>query len=382
MHIRWRPILFFGLMLVLPLLACNQSAGEVEAPVPTQLPTAEPPAQVDEAPGAEELPRTSEPAAREEEESEEALAMPELSRLEEQLAQYNSYRIRIRVTFEDDNGEENGDASGSMELKRARTINPPASRITLRGGGAVTQELEDATGEGELSFVELAGETYSVVPGAGCFAGHAEAAGATEGFADLLDSEQLLGSVQRTDRIGEEEVNGQTVDHYYFDRDDVTGAAPLLQDVRGDIFLAHDGGYPVRVVYEGVGYTDMFGQGSPENGRLRVEYDVFDVGAPLEIEVPEECVAASAQFPIMSGAREVSSMPGFVSYRVNASLEEVVAFYEQELEVNGYTAGDEQIILEETAILLYTTTDDRPDINVALTAEGGEILVLITAEES
>ena len=364
---RFKGWALFFVLLALPGLACGLVSGEeqvtavvplegegeeeivpTETPVPTTVPTV-----------------TPEPVV-------EAPELGDLSDLGAALDALSSYRLTVEMMV---TGAGAGRPDGGFRVETAVTGEPPASSTTISVQG---QMVEEAGGMDSLSIAEVGDQVFMVLPGMGCVAGSEEEMGGTsEQFADLFDSGDLLGDIEGADFVGEDSVNGVDVYHYRFDENDVDNADSNIRELVGDVYVAQAGGYVVRMVIDGVGQMDLLDEGTDEERDVHLEYNVTDVDAEFEIQIPEGCEESG--FPLMEDATNQASFGGLTSYETAASVEEVVAFYEEEMSALGYEAGDDQFITEDTAILTFVQ-QSMPEISVTVNRDGETTSVLISSE--
>lgn len=356
----------FILLLSLPTLACGILGADEE---PTAVPAAEE--------GEVEPTDTPEPTEAPTDTPEPAREAPELGNLSDlgaTLDQYNSYRLTVVMSF---TGQGADAQEGGVSFETAVITEPPASRTTISMEG---QLIEEAGGMDSLSIAEVGDQVYMVLPGMGCVAGSGDEMGAsTDQFSDIFDTEDLLGEIEGAEFVGEETVNDVDVDHYRFDETQVQDPESNMREVDGDVYIARDGNYVVRMVVNGVGTMDLFGEGAEEEGTIHVEYNVTDVGAEFEIEIPEGCEETGNEFPLMDDATNQASFGGFTSYETSASVDEVVAFYEEEMAALGYEAAEDQFISEDTAMLTFVQ-EGMAEISVTINHEEGTTTVLIASE--
>jgi len=366
-------LVVFVLLLSLPTLACGILGGDEE---PTAVPATE--EVVQEPTEAEVEPTdTPEPTEAPPDTPEAAREAPELGNLSDlgaTLEQYNSYRLTVVMSF---TGQGPDAQEGGVSFETAVITEPPASRTTISMEGEM---IEEAGGMDSLSIAEVGDQVYMVLPGMGCVAGSGDEMGATtDQFSDIFDTEDLLGEIEDAEFVGEETVNDIDVDHYRFDETQVQDPDSNMREVDGDVYIAQDGNYVVRMVVNGVGTMDLFGEGAEEEGTIHVEYNVTDVGAQFEIEVPEGCEETGNEFPMMGDATNQASFGGFTSYETAATVEEVIAFYEEEMAALGYEAAEDQFISEDTAMLTFVQ-EGMPEISVTINHEEGTTTVLIASE--
>lgn len=365
--LRWS-ILFF-LLAGAPALACKALTGD-DGAGPTLAATAV--STVED--GAQQTPTE---APQDEPGATDAPPLLEFGALNEDLARFNSYRINVQMNFE---GSADSGDSGTMSFSTARVVEPPASSVTIEVSGDLAGELGEIAEGTSMSFTEIEGETFTVLPGFGCISGGgAGGAEAVEGFDDVLDTDEVIGEIEGAEFVGEETVNGIATLHYRFDESDVPQADTDLGELDGNVYVSREDDYVVRMVVSGVGTLDVFGEGSTEEGTFSMEYNVLDVGEPITIEVPADCGETGSSFPVMEGATGVATFAGFTSYEVEASPESVVAFYQEEMAALGYELDSEQGLGEDAALLTFSA-EGQEDVSVTIGSEEGVVTVLITSE--
>jgi hypothetical protein len=214
------------------------------------------------------------------------------------------------------------------------------------------------------------------VPGVGCVTGEETGIGA-EDLTAAFSTEELLGDIDEATLVSDDEtVNGIPVLHYRFDESNLTGRD--LSELQGDVYVSKEDNYVVRLVAEGTGPLDIFGEERSSN--LSLEMNVSDVNEPITIEPPAACDEVGQEFPVLEGATELGSFAGLTSYQVEAALEDVIAFYEDEMPALGYELDDDSVVTEDTAILTFSA-EDLPPVTVTISEEeGGLTSVLITRE--
>lgn len=391
-EIRW--IFVFALLLGLSTMACGLLTGDEgeettaeEAPAeaqeavedePESPPASEPteePTPLPEPTDTEEPDPTATPTEAAAEEPAEGL--PDLSNVSAGLEEHNSYRATVSMTFE---SSEEGGTSAGMNMETAVVLDPPASSAAISLTGDM---VEEAGGLDSMTFAEIGDVSYAVIPGFGCVTGGVGEMGNMDEFTEIFSTDELLGEIGEPEFVGEDNVNGIAVGHYTFDETDVEDTSGDLRELEGHIYVAQEGNYVTRMVIDGVGTVDMLDQGVDEEGTLHMEYNVTDVGADFEIEPPEECEDAGADYPTFEGAADLTSFAGFTSYTVEADLDDVVSFYEEEMAALGYEQPEgDQIFSEGSAILSFTGEELDPVTIIINQEEEGTLSVTITSEAS
>lgn len=384
-----------GLFLVLasfPALACNLVArDEPTTPLAGDEVTVEDGSDRGEELGPTEPARDDAPTA-----GEGGRPFPEVGSLNSALEQFNSYRIQMTVRFED---ASDATRSGTMTMNTSRIVNPPATAVEMQMSGSMAG---GADSEGaSLAFYQVGDTNYSLVPGLGCMSG----LGGAEMFGDLsgeFDPDELSSDIESAEYVGEETVNGVATYHYRFDETDFEDQDEF-SEMSGSIYISQEHQYVVRIVMEGAGEWDLddFGEDDLDDlfefddanddldddndddgrGTIHVEMNVIDVGQSFTIEAPAECTAAGGDLdlPVMEGGSELSSFAGLTTYSVNAPLQDVVAFYREEMTLRGYQEAEGSFIAEGTALMTFNA-EGMPSVTVTLGADGGTTTVLITSE--
>ena len=266
--------------------ALTPSTGEGEAtvlPSPTEppQPTAIPTAEAEEQP-EEPSPATSEPTtspAPVDQGPLEATDIPELQVTsldprDEGLGHLDTFRQRMTVRFTDQASGYTGIYRYDAEVNTA----DQAVHITLTAEGPAAQTLPanqvQAIWIGDRLWIKIGNQPWIPIP---------------ENVAEARFEEQtysagdFLPYVLHFQRVEpDEEVNGILCAHYTYDVQNVPTQYGTVS-VRGDVYVALDGGYVVRYTLEGSGTFEKYFQGS---GTISLVYDTYDVGAPISITPP------------------------------------------------------------------------------------------------
>jgi hypothetical protein len=359
-----RGLLILVMLLSIPALACQLTGGGNDE-------EAERPALSEEDGLAGEdssSPARPDPAATPEP-ADEAPAFADLQ-TNAAMADFDSYRLDMTIMFE---GTSDGDArSGTMRFQSAIVTEPASSQVVVTFEGDLSEEME---GVESLTFTEIDGRSYTIFPGFGCITGSADETDAmTEDFEGVMNTEEILGEINDAEYIGEEIINGVATYHYRFDETNVDEESDF-EEMEGHVYVAQQGGYVVRMVVDGKGAVDLF-DSETEAGNIHLEYAISDVNVPIEINPPDECAGVEAEFPVMSGATSLASMAGFTSYEVEATLEDVQSFYEEEMAALGYSSDEDAMTMEGFAMLSFA--QDGEGVMVTLSEDDGVVSVLIT----
>jgi hypothetical protein len=225
------------------------------APAPT--PTAPPPPPPTEAPQVPEDVYTFDPAA-----------------WEASVTTLSSFRQKVTLDFTADGTGVHSKATYVGEV----TTQPTALHSTLTVEGEAAAQLPSNQVEviwiGDQAWVKIGRRPWVQVP---VTALESEYAGQVVGIGDLLP---YIPQAHRV--MPNETINGIVCKHYVYDINDLQVESDMT-DASGDIWVAQDGGYVVRLTMNGHGtYYDTYSA----SGTLNLVYDLYDVNAPISITPP------------------------------------------------------------------------------------------------
>lgn len=342
-HMKWLLLLVLLASLALGLASCGGSeeptsppevaATEVSEGVeaqPTEEPTEAP--EPTAAPTDTPLPEpTDTPEVVEEE--------WDLSSLSS-TAELSSYRSLMQITtVADVNGAEQ---TQTIDFSIEYTSEPPAQHMSMSG------EALGAEGETvEMYFVENTmymkmGDEWLTMPGS----------------EEDIDSDAFISADAMLEDIcgwkdkGREEIDGISVRHWAFTKEDFDDCMLLedltslgeLTDAGGDLYVAEDGNYVVRMemFYEGEDLAIDLGEAGDEvkAKRMEIYYEVSDVNEAFTIEVPAEAMESGAlpeDIPMPEDAADVNNMFGMITFTSELGAEAVFAFYQEEMPKYGWT---------------------------------------------
>ncbi|MDW8396513.1 MAG: hypothetical protein RMM31_09755 [Anaerolineae bacterium] len=169
-------------------------------------------------------------------------------------------------------------------------------------------------------------------------------------FCMALATEQPEGFPRPTDwlsayveeaELAEEgvEVNGFLTDRYTFKQKIDT--PEVKADLSGEVWVARGLNIVVRHRGESVGKM-LAGPDTTEmqDARVRWELSVERLGSDFKIEVPEACLKGT-DLPIPTNAKNLFRAGDMTSFETATTVNEVVAFYKQEMEKAGWTLAEE-----------------------------------------
>jgi hypothetical protein len=278
---------------------------------------------------------------------------------------FNTYRTSMDYTFEAE-----GPVTGTVLLDSATQVEPYATTLQFYTfGNAVSG------GETVYTFTQILDTQYAIIGGLGCQSG---VPGIQENpFEVMLDAGgMLMGQAQYA---GEGSANGVDTYIYTVTMDNIDPLDTAGQDVRsisnGEIHVARDGGYVVRLHLEGRGVNALLSNDPSLEGDVFYELNFFDFDAPVTIEVPAGCTPpgeTAFDIPLPEDATDVSQIsPDYLTFTTGESVEDVMEFYETEMPAHGCT--------------LQSSTGSNDTGSAAMAFEGcdfGSVQIIILAESS
>lgn len=371
-----------SLLLVLTLftLACNVGGllGGGEKPVATQPPAGEKPA-------ATTVPSGEEPEATAVPSGEEPTAVPVESEEEitytsvEELDWINSYRSRIMMKWEtlDEPKEE-----GSMEMLGEYVKDPAAQRFVMSSTGTAPEDT------GTMEYIQI-GDTAWMNMGeemGGWMQVSADESDMIfgQGLFDFAEGD-IPGGLEGARRVGDETVNGIPCHHYVFDETMPLMAMgqgePELEKANGEIWISAKDGFTVKYTLDAEG-KGLIGEEEDRPEHLSMEYEIYDINADIVIEPPSGAETGLPEdIPLMSDAQVEMAMEGFIIYSTASSVEDVVAFYQDQMPANGWTENtDSAYSMEGMAGLEFTKEGRTASLMITYDEESKKTNVMITTE--
>jgi hypothetical protein len=305
----------------------------------------------------------------------------ELSDIDLDFSDFNTYHLVMQITFTGIDADGNEISEGVI-IDSLNQIDPPAQLMTMTATGD-TDPL--GTG-GDISMATIDGTMYMDVPEMGCVSlPAAEAGDVSAELFDTFSPSSMFDNADNLRRIRpNQEINGIQTRHYQFD-ESAFGADDDVTSATGDLYIAVDGGYLVRMVAEIQGGSDFSLSASDDvsDGTAYLEMNITDVNQPIEINLPEACAAQAegAAYPVMDDATETSTFAGFISYKTSASVAEVVAFYEAEMAAAGYTAdADSTMVTDQFASMTFSSDDTVVTLSASYDSDSESTTVFLAEE--
>jgi hypothetical protein len=344
------------MLFVVALSGCS-SAPKEEASGPDSASSAQ--ATATPAPSTNEEPtQAPEPTAAEADDADEAagededetVAFEEVSALEK----LDSYRLNTYMEGIWGQGEE-----GSVDMLVEYVSEPEARRVVLTG---VDGDVMEMIRIGDTQYMK-SDDTWITMQSSG-------GDSVLEGMGYLQDPEDYFEG--EGEYLGQETVNGLETKHYHYEEQDlvlggVTGAVTLAE---ADVWVSTE--YDVYVKYVVKWEVDI-----PDEGKhsTMIEANLTDINEPITIEAPDAGeTGLPDDVPMIEGATDTMSIGTMTMFTVEKAADEVMTFYMDEMQANGWQVD------EEMGGVMATFTKDERTAQIMVGEEEGETSVTIVIE--
>lgn len=190
------------------------------------------------------------------------------------------------------------------------------------------------------------------------------AAGATP-LSETWEPARMLSPLSGADVAGAVEYDHQAASRYGFDAR-ARGEAEWV-DSEGQVTVATQGGYVLHYAVTTRGGEDYFGEGV--KGALHWEYYLSEVNQPRALRLPANCPEALAGLAPMPDAADFDYTGDVATFRTDAGIEAVMAYYHEQLQALGWGAVGEPQVNEAAGMATYVK-GDRQIIVLAAPAGG------------
>jgi hypothetical protein len=262
--------------------------------------------------------------------------------------------------------------TGAVVLAGATQVEPYASTLQFSSFGQSV-----LGGQEVFTFTQILDTQYIVFPGVGCMS---DTGGQEDTFEVMLDMGGMLkGEAQY---VGDENVNGVDTLAYLITQENIDAADPAGINVEtlenGRLNVAKDGGFVVRLILDGTGYSEVLSNDASLLGEIYYELNNLDFGQPVDIQPPAACTAPSVDYPIPEDAANINDFGGFITFTTGLGVLEAADFYKTEMPKIGCT-GVEEFGGAEGLVLTFTGCPEGT-VQVAITPEGEGSSVSILPE--
>jgi hypothetical protein len=188
---------------------------------------------------------------------------------------------------------------------------------------------------------------------------------------------ELLPALLAVEEAGFEEINGIQTRHYTFDAKAL--GYPTTSIVEGDVWLAQDGGYVMKLMMLIQDSSGYFGEGI--DGEQEIRYELTDVNGNLSPQLPEGCLPVLMDFPALEDAVDIERLPGTLTYTSPASISTIQEYYDQTLPGLGWTSTAVQQLSDVATLLVFRNPDMDQIAYITLQSAQPDIWVTVQVDE-
>jgi hypothetical protein len=210
----------------------------------------------------------------------------------------------------------------------------------------------------------------------------------TQGF---FSTDDMLGDLPKSAKrsLLPQDVNGISTWHYTFDENDLKKDMTDMdiEYARGEVWVARDGGYPVKMLIEIKG-KDISGADDASfmaNGTMKMEYELLEVNGNINISPPEEALGGAgggSDLPMLDDAEVQFSMGGMLNYFTATGVQDTVTFYKDKLPAEGWALdGSFEMVTEDSAMLSFKKDNVELSLIIGVEDDGRTNVTLMTTEQ-
>ncbi|MDD5368396.1 MAG: hypothetical protein PHQ40_04880 [Anaerolineaceae bacterium] len=270
----------------------------------------------------------------------------------------HSYRQVLQTTFE---GTINGEQKKSSETLTRELANEPPTHLTWIDSGG--QPVQFFGRIGEFIYRQPS-------PNGTCSASPDNSSGtqAAPAVYELASLPPIAGA----EAAGEGEKNGVPARHYTFDERAIGYAGQAR--AQGDVWVASTGGYVLSYTLRVEAPDGLLGPGVA--GVQTWSYVLSEVNTG-KTSLPSQCqkLLEKPVVPMLDGASVILQQPGYLKYQVSSNVEAATAFYQQQAETLGWSAGTPFLFGNVTRITMRPK--DGSLVQLAFEMDGEQLTVAV-----
>ncbi len=372
------------------VVAEAQKAATQIAEHPTATPAAEQPAAAD-TPAANE---NSAPANGQTE-----VAPIEVTSINNALEKLDSYQSELTVSYDGIKGD-GTPTSGGITIHQETIKEPPAAHIRMEFNGDAAADMGGG-GAGAFEVFSVDGTTYIQDPESGEWTSFAAGSGMDFGSVTFT-ADDFVDLPQNAHRdLLPKNVNGISTWHYTFTEKDIPPDPSMtVNSAKGEVWIAKDGGYPVKLVMEIDGQSTTGSEDANffSTGKMTINYELKSVNEKFTITVPDEAKTAGSipgggdtggngnnggsaapniDIPMPDDAKVEMSMAGMTSFTTSSSVQEMIDFYKNKFAALGWNNDESGNFIDVSGGMLAFTNNGN-SIQVIIDGSSGDGTVNVT----
>jgi len=274
------------------------------------------------------------------------------------LPDLSSYKTTLILSFDGTRAGQPSHWSHTYVLLASQ--DPAARQVTIESQGGVPAPIH---------MVEANGTNYDIRDGNDC---RTSTTGAGSSISANWEPAGFLSGLIGAEPAGSETINSVAADQYTFD-ERALGEAGFSQST-GQVWVASDKGYVVRYLLSTKAGSDYFGEGI--DGTLTWEYNLTDINQPVTIEKPVGCSGGLVDAPLMPAARDIRQQPGYTIYSTSGTIQDGLAFYQEQLPALGWEATGEPLLADTLGWVSFVQGDQHLTVIVTPSENMIEIALL------
>ena len=219
-------------------------------------------------------------------------------------------------------------------------------------------------------LLEMNGVSYELDEEKNCAASTTEAG---RSLTATWEPAGFLPGLIGAEAAGSETINGVEADRYTFDERAL--AETGFTQSSGQVWVASDNGVVVRYLLTTTAGADYFGEGI--DGVQTWEYNLTDINQPVTIDLPTGCPGGILDVPLMPNAQNVRQLPGVTTYSIGGSIQEVLAFYQEQMPALGWAANVEPAVADTMGVAIFVRSDQQLTVIATTSDNGVEVRLLM-----
>jgi hypothetical protein len=273
----------------------------------------------------------------------------------------SSYTETLSLAFD---GTRDGQAvQWTKTLTFRHTVEPDISMLTVETTGDAVASEPDV-------LAEATGALYQHHADGSCSGQPLDA----DITIALHEPAGLLPGLLGAEETGQETMNAVPANRYSFDQRALAESGRT--ESAGEVWVAVEGGYVVRFVRTTQADASYFGDGLV--GSMTWTYDLTQIDQPLDIRLPDGC---RVDAPIMADAENVLNLPEALGYDTPSSVNDVTAFYREELPKDGWETTGDPLDGEAGTLTRFTKGDEVLNVIVNTGDSGTRVDVIMSTAE-
>jgi len=192
----------------------------------------------------------------------------------------------------------------------------------------------------------------------------------------LFSASDYFDTIEKGDLLKQgEEVNGVKTDHYTVKNAYLITGNPT--SVKGEVWLAQEGGYVVRFTGEAEGDFEI--QGDSATGTVTWEYNVSKINQSIDVKLNSECEAAAKaidEFPFPANATDPVRSSDLLSFNSPDEPGVVAGFLRAQLPGKGWKIISEDDSQAPLIIMTIENGSFKMDVTITPGDAGGSSVII------